>query len=116
MLDFAHPLSLLLILPLPLVIWRWLRRPVAALRYSDTRILARLPSGDSRLPVWVGAGLRGLVLLLLIVGLAGPRWPDRDRRIPTEGISVQMVLDNSGSMAEPDFDWHGKASSCGWPG
>jgi Ca-activated chloride channel homolog len=108
MLDFANPFFLLLILPMPLVIWRWLRRPIAALRYSDTRLLARLPSRDARLSVWVGAGLRGLVLLLLIVALAGPRWPDRGSRIPTEGISIQMILDNSGSMAEPDFDWHGE--------
>jgi Ca-activated chloride channel family protein len=108
MLDFANPFFLLLILPLPLVIWRWLRRPIAALRYSDTRLLARLPSRDARLSMWVGAGLRGLVLLLIVVGLAGPRWPDRGSRIPTEGISIQMILDNSGSMAEPDFDWQGE--------
>jgi Ca-activated chloride channel homolog len=109
MLDFANPLFLLLILPVPFVIWRWLRRPIAALRYSDTRLLARLPSRDARLSVWVGAGLRGLVLVLLVVGLAGPRWPDRGSRIPTEGISIQMILDNSGSMAERDFDWGGEA-------
>src|SRR5260370_38162395 len=85
MLDFAHPLFLLLILPLPLVIWRWLRRPIAALPYSDTRLLVKLPSRDARLSVWVGAGLRGLALLLIVVGLEGPRWPDRGSRIPTGG-------------------------------
>jgi Ca-activated chloride channel family protein len=43
----------------------------------------------------------------LILGLAGPRWPDASTRIPTEGIAIAMVVDVSGSMAETDFTWQG---------
>ena len=82
MLEFANPLFLLVMLVVPLVVWRWLRRPTVALPYPDTRLLAGLPSGDARRSVWAGAGLRALALLLLVVALAGPRWPDRGSRIP----------------------------------
>jgi Ca-activated chloride channel family protein len=39
------------------------------------------------------------------VAWAGPRWPDLRTRIATEGIAIAMVVDVSGSMAEPDFVW-----------
>ena len=44
-------------------------------------------------------------MLLLVIALAGPRWPDQGSRIPTEGISIAIVLDASHSMAELDFRW-----------
>jgi Ca-activated chloride channel family protein len=55
--------------------------------------------------------LRGLALVLLIIALAGPRWPDERTRITTDGIAIMMVVDVSGSMAEPDFDWQGERIS-----
>jgi Ca-activated chloride channel family protein len=50
--------------------------------------------------------MRAVGLLLLIVALAGPRWPDLRTRVSTEGIAIAMVVDVSGSMAELDFEWH----------
>jgi Ca-activated chloride channel family protein len=47
---------------------------------------------------------------LLIVGLAGPRWPDPGTRIPTEGIAIGILVDVSGSMAEEDFTWKDPAT------
>jgi hypothetical protein len=49
--------------------------------------------------------LRAAGLVLLIVALAGPRWPDLHTRIATQGIAIVMVVDVSGSMAEADFTW-----------
>jgi Ca-activated chloride channel family protein len=49
--------------------------------------------------------MRGLALLLLIIALAGPRWPDPGTRLPTFGISITMVVDVSRSMKEEDFVW-----------
>jgi Ca-activated chloride channel family protein len=51
----------------------------------------------------MSAGLRGLVLALLILALANPRRPDLQTRIPVDGISVLLVLDTSNSMGTPDF-------------
>ncbi len=107
MFHFANPLFLLLALAVPPLVWWWLRQRGGALRYPATSSLAGLPGGRGRWARHGGAGLRALALLLLVIALAGPRWPDRRTRIDTEGIAIQMVVDVSGSMAEPDFDWDG---------
>jgi Ca-activated chloride channel family protein len=108
MLQFSHPWFLLLLLLVPLVLRRWLRRPQPAIRYPDTQVLAVLPSGRSRFVHYASAGARALALVALIVALAGPRWPDLETRLPTEGIAIAMLVDVSGSMAEKDFDWEGE--------
>jgi Ca-activated chloride channel family protein len=48
-----------------------------------------------------------LILVLGIVALAGPRWPDERTRLRTEGIGLMLLVDVSGSMAERDFTWDG---------
>jgi Ca-activated chloride channel family protein len=105
MLRFAHPSLLLLLLAVPLLVGGWLVQRRRNILFSDARLIAGLPRGRSRLARWAGAGLRGLALALLVVAMAGPRTPDRATRLPTEGVAVSMVLDVSGSMAEPDFLW-----------
>ena len=105
--DFSQPWLLLLLATVPVLMWRWLRRHRGALRYPDTTVLAELPAGRGRIARWGGAAMRAAGLVLLIVALAGLRWPDLRTRIATEGIAIAMVLDVSGSMAEPDFDWKG---------
>jgi Ca-activated chloride channel family protein len=102
---------LLLALLIPPLVWWWLRQRRPALRYPATGWLAGLPTGRSTHARWGGALLRGGALLLLVLALAGLRWPDRSTRIPTEGIAIMMVTDVSGSMAEPDFDWRGQPIS-----
>jgi Ca-activated chloride channel family protein len=106
--EFAQPWWLLLALLVPPLLWWWHNGRRPALRFSDTVILRALPRGRSRGAVWGGLGLRGAALLLLIVALAGPRWPDPGTRIPTEGIAILLVVDVSGSMAERDFSWQGE--------
>jgi Ca-activated chloride channel family protein len=103
--DFSQPWLLLLAGLVPLLLWRWLRGFRGALRFPNTAFLMQLPAGRSRIARWGGVGLRAAGLLLLIVALAGPRWPDLRTRVVTEGIAIAMVVDVSGSMAEPDFMW-----------
>src|SRR5262249_31245594 len=62
----------------------------------------------SRFIHYVSAGARGLALTALVIALAGPRVPDQQTRLPTEGIAIAMLVDVSGSMAEKDFDWEGE--------
>jgi Ca-activated chloride channel family protein len=104
MFGFAHPLWLLLLLVVPLVTAAWLWQRRGSLTFSDTRLLDPLPRGSSRIARWAGAGMRALALVLLVAAMAGPRMPDRTP-LPTEGIAITMVVDVSGSMAEPDFLW-----------
>src|SRR5207302_9480650 len=101
--NFAYRLCVLLALAVPLVVWLWLRRRRQVVRLPGAEALDRLPGRRARLARWSGAGLRALALILLVLALAGPRWPDRRTRISTEGIAISMVLDTSGSMAEADF-------------
>jgi Ca-activated chloride channel family protein len=108
--EFARPWLLLLLLAVPPLVWYWLRRGRGALRYPSAAILEELPAGRSILARRTGAAFRGLALSLIIIALAGPRWPDTGSRIPTEGIAINLVLDVSGSMAERDFAWKDPAT------
>jgi Ca-activated chloride channel family protein len=111
MLTFAQP-WLLILLPIgALVMWVWSRRRRPAVRFPDTSLLANLPPGRVRWARWLGIGFRAAGLLLLLIALAGPRWPDQSSRISAEGIAIEMVVDASGSMATPDFTWEGKPIS-----
>src|SRR5260370_25207067 len=107
MLTFAQP-WLLLLLPIGgMLLWRWSRRRRPAVRFPDTSLLVDLPPGRSRWARWLDVGLRTAGLLLLLLALAGPRWPDRRSPIPTQGIAIDMIVDASGSMATSDFEWDG---------
>lgn len=103
--TFANPLLLLLLLLVPPLVWWWLRRGERALRYSATSLVAELPIGREKWLARARAGLRATGLVLLILAVAGPRWPDPGTRIPARGIAIAMVVDVSGSMANRDFLW-----------
>ncbi len=103
MLELAHPGYLLLLLLLPwLVRWqRRCRRP--GVLFPS---LALFESLSSRRTWWAEHGgqiLRLAGLILLILALAQPRWPDQRTRLATDGIALMLVVDVSGSMAERDF-------------
>jgi len=106
--QFANPVYLWLTLLTPLLFWWELHRPRRALRHPGVGQLKSLPPGRARRARWGSALLRSLALLMLIVAVAGPRWPDLRTRIETEGIAIMMLVDVSGSMGECDFDWHGE--------
>jgi Ca-activated chloride channel family protein len=109
--GFGHPWFLTLLLLVPPLAWWWSRRRRRALRYPAQILLAGLPAGRSRAALWSEWLGQGLGLALLIVALAGPRWPDLHSRAPAEGIAIEMVVDVSGSMEEPDFIWLGQPIS-----
>ena len=103
--TFANPWALLLILALPAAIWRWTKRCPAGLSFPNVPGFEDLPTGRARGARRGGWLLRVMGLLVLVIALAGPRWPDEGSRIPTEGISIALVLDASHSMSERDFRW-----------
>jgi Ca-activated chloride channel family protein len=105
LLTFTEPIWLLALIGVPALVWWWLRQSGGALRYSDTKLLSGLPRGRGDWVRRAGAAFRAAALVFLIVGLAGPRWPDPGTRIATEGIAIAMVVDVSGSMANQDYLW-----------
>ena len=104
---FSDPWYLLLALAIPPLIAWWLYQGRNALRHSAAQQILGPLTLRARLAHGGGAGLRALALLLLVLAIAGVRWPSEKRtRIETEGIAVVMVVDVSGSMAEKDFEWN----------
>lgn len=103
--TFAHPLVLLLLLPVPLLLVWWRRQGRSSLRFSSGDLLRGLPGGRTHWAQHGGWLLRGLGLAALIIALSGPRWPDPGSRIPTEGLALTLVLDVSRSMDNADFLW-----------
>jgi Ca-activated chloride channel family protein len=111
MFYFDRPWCLLLLLAVPLFVWRWLRLRRGTLRYPDTGLFAAMPTRRGRAARIGGAALRAAILLLLVVAVAGPRVADFRSRVPTEGIAITVLLDVSGSMAAKDFQWQDRAIS-----
>jgi Ca-activated chloride channel homolog len=102
----AHPWLLLLLLLVPLILYRERGRRAAvesalrvpdleALRSAGTSFRARLV----RLLPWLELG----ALLLCVVILARPQSGIREREVLSEGIDIVLALDISGSMKAMDL-------------
>src|SRR5437016_4299798 len=102
---FANPWFLALLPSAPLLAWRWYRQKGRLLPFPSIDLFADVRGASASWTRRLGALLRLLGLSLLILALAGPRWPDQGTRIPAEGIAIALVVDVSGSMAEEDFQW-----------
>lgn len=103
--SFAHP-WLLLLLPLPalllLVRRRWHRKLSPAAGYSSLTLIGRTVG---RRAFWRGALplSRAVVLALLVVALARPRFGRREVEVTSEGIDIVLAVDISGSMKAEDM-------------
>jgi Ca-activated chloride channel family protein len=104
--DFTYPWALLLLAFLPFLVWRYRRHSHGAWQFSDGRLLPVKTSSRARWAWWGGLLLRLAGFSLAILALAGTRWV-KEHRIPTEGISIAMIVDVSVSMATEDFEWEG---------
>ena len=106
--EFQSPWILLLLLLLPILAFRMLRKGRhAAVRFPSLVNVRRCHvSWRQRLRPLLPA-LRLLCLALLIVALARPRKGTVLSEISTEGVAIEAVVDRSGSM-EAEMDFGGK--------
>lgn len=109
--SLAFPLALLL-LPLPLLIRRLLRRDgvaAAALAVPGAAFAGARPASarDDAL----GLGLAAAAWLALVVALAGPEVPAERAVVTASGREIVLALDLSGSMVAEDFSLDGKPVS-----
>lgn len=111
--EFAYPWAFLLALPVAGLVWLWWRRRQAGLRFSGVTLVHYLPPGRTTWARRGGLWLRALALGCLVTAVAGPRWPDPGSRVPTEGLSIVLVLDVSDSMKHADF-LHGAEVMTRW--
>ncbi len=108
--TFAHPYFLLLLLLLPLAAWLKGRRgKPPAFVYSSVQLLRAVTNVTrARYGGWLTA-LRWLVLALLILALAQPRFTKFDTTKATaSGVDIVVAFDLSGSMAAEDFEIRGQ--------
>lgn len=111
MIDLSDPLFLIL-LPLPYLVYRLLPpvRDVGAVLSVPEEIgrgiIARAgPTGVASARRWL---LPGLIWLLLIVALAGPRQLTPVAALKVSGRDLAIAIDLSGSMVRDDFELEGQ--------
>ena len=115
MFELATPWTLLL-LPLPLALWYLLPRAKVklptALNVPFFKAMLGIVEKDKRSISRYSLLLTpALMWLLLVLGLAGPRWIGEPRPIVREGYNIMMALDLSGSMEINDMLLHGRPVS-----
>lgn len=99
-----YPWLLLLLALVPALVYvRYHARRRAALRFSDTSGLTRLPRTwavvlQPLLPIFYGLGLTAL-----IIAIARPQAGLGESRVRTEGVDIILLVDVSPSMAAEDF-------------
>jgi Ca-activated chloride channel family protein len=107
MMRFQNPEWLLLLVLIPLLIYRYLhreRRKRGSIRFSHLGVLKRaFPSPMLRFR-HVLMVLRCVVLGLLILALARPLSGREGREILTQGIDIVLAIDVSSSMEAKDLD------------
>lgn len=101
--DFARPWFLLLLLLLPLWWWRNRERPGPSLVFSRAAVLGWLASWRSERLAALPDQLRIAALVLLVIGLAGPRTGSSVVDVNAEGIAIVVALDISSSMLAEDL-------------
>ncbi len=111
--HLANPRVLILLIILPLLIWRYVRRVrqgQGSLQFASTLALEGIrPSWTIRARHAL-FGTRMLALALLILALARPQKGVQSEEILTEGVDIVIALDASGSMAAEDFEPHNRFS------
>ncbi len=104
--EFAQPawLYLLVLAPLPLLVWFWReRRPSVGLRYSRTDAFRQAGASWRVRLRGIPALLRSGVLALGILALARPQMHHARVERYAEGVDILLVLDVSTSMRAGDL-------------
>jgi Ca-activated chloride channel family protein len=107
--KLANPWVLLLLLAVPL--WLWRERRAArrgGLQFSSVGAALSLPTLWTTLGLMLLLFLRGAALVLLVVALARPQVGKSESRVKTEGIDIVLAVDVSGSMLAMDMMLAGK--------
>lgn len=100
--PWVWALVLLLLLPALWALWLQPRRQ-AVIRFSSLEAVRAAGGAWRRRLRLLLPALRTVGLACLIVAVARPQAPNETRRVIVEGIAIQMVLDRSTSMRDPDL-------------
>jgi Ca-activated chloride channel homolog len=102
--TFGHPYVLLLLLLLPVLFWlKGKRGQPPAFVYSSVQLVRGILNVTRTRSGAFLAALRWLILALLIIALAQPRFTHSETKVTASGVDIAVALDLSGSMASEDF-------------
>jgi Ca-activated chloride channel homolog len=104
--HLANPKLLFLLIILPLLFWRYVRRVrqgQGSLQFASTVALEGIRSSWTIYARHVLFGISMLALTLAIIALARPQKGVQAEEVLTEGVDIVIALDASGSMAAEDF-------------
>ena len=103
---FANPEWLLLLLFIPVLIYRYIgreRRKSGRIRFSDTRLFRRIGPSFSLTLRHSLIAFRCLALALLVAAMARPQSGREGREILSQGIDIALAIDVSSSMEAKDL-------------
>ncbi len=106
MIDFEHPLFLLLLVLPPLLLLWYLREGhlmEATIRYSAIDLIpkAAIKAGERKVKFLLT--LKILIFIFIIIALARPRITDTLKETSSDIIDIILVIDQSSSMLAQDF-------------
>ncbi|UUO04390.1 VWA domain-containing protein [Blastopirellula sp. J2-11] len=106
---FYSPWYFLLLLIVPVVVWRlFAPRRRSAIRFSSVQLAGQLaPTLRQRL-MWLPGALTLAAVVVLIIALARPREGREQTIVENEGIAIEMAVDRSSSMQAMDFQLGGE--------
>jgi Ca-activated chloride channel homolog len=105
--HLANPKLLILLIIIPILIWRYMKRSrqgQGSLQYASTLALEGIRSSWTVYARHFLFGISMLALALAILALARPRKGVQSEEVLTEGVDIVIALDASGSMAAEDFE------------
>jgi Ca-activated chloride channel family protein len=101
---FADPFFLILLLIIPFFIWfDKNKKKNASIKYSSIQALKQAQGGEIFNLKFLLLLLRLLTITLFIISLARPQLSRASSEVLTEGISIVLNIDTSGSMAAIDL-------------
>lgn len=106
--SFEDPWFFLLLVVIPLLIYRYFKRQHGTVRFSSVDSMKRIGPSWA---LWARYGLlllRCLTVILLVIALARPQKGREETKITTEGIDIVLAVDVSGSMIAEDFQIGGE--------
>jgi len=102
--SFAYPWLLLLLVLLPLYVWRTRRAAPQTITFSRAGLLGRIAPASSRVIARLPGWLRALAFAAIVIAIATPRTGASVVDVDAEGIAIALVVDISSSMLAEDFD------------
>lgn len=108
MAGFRDPWFFLLLLLIPLMVYRHFRRRDGMVRFSSIDSMKHIKRSWA---LWARHGLLALqciTIILLVIALARPQIGKSETRLTTEGIDIILAVDVSGSMQAEDFQINGE--------